>query len=220
MSGFVSYAIIYAISGLLLAVLMFLTAGRIKAVGTSAGTALTIDLGKWKLETGSVIVALGFLSLVAMIAIPAYYLYLNSKVDDTPLTLTVPFDPSETITVDTGSETFSGMKTPQITFYKTKTHQTFAFEGSKTEVPFQIEVWFEPVEKVAMVSVRHGQAKPYPNLALPLMRFDRASQPGSQTGPGTLTKPPAANRDERLSDPQPIAQARGSATSLAGGSVP
>lgn len=30
MSGFVSYAIIYAISGLLLAVLMFLTAGQLK----------------------------------------------------------------------------------------------------------------------------------------------------------------------------------------------
>jgi hypothetical protein len=222
MSNFLMSVIIYAVSGLFLAVLMFLTAGRIKAVGTSSGTALTIDLGKWKLETGNVIVALGFLSFAAMVAIPAYYLYVNSKVDDTPLTLTVPFDPSETITVDSGQETFSGLKTPQITFYKTRTPQSFAFEGSKTEAPFQIQVWYEPADKVAMVSVRNGQATPYPDLKLPLMHFDLAKQPGSSTGPGAVTKASVAGIKTavRLDDPQIVVQTRNAGTALSESAAP
>lgn len=215
----VTLAIIYALSSLLLATLLFVTAAKLNQAASTTGSALNVKIAGYEIGTSNVVVALGVLSVVTMIGMPAFWLYLESKIDDRPIDLSVRFSPPPDgpirVAPDNGGNFVS--QSPSLVVYKSRQHQAFLLEdpvGHRSAIP--VVVWYDFESREPWAIVRDGapQAiKDYDGTAsgsLGPIGFDTATVPARAAGPATPTSP-APNRPaalQSLADPPAIAAAR------------
>jgi hypothetical protein len=216
MSNFMITAIIYAIAGLAFSIIMFAIAGRIRSFTTPTGTALMIDLGKFgKFQTGNAFIGLAMLGAGLMVAIPAYYLYLDFNSGE-PVRVSVPFRPPTTESIKLISaedSTFLPAKPPQITFCKSELHQGFLLQGDESQASIDVQVWYDGKP---WVKVRSDKPQAVSDYTLPDMRFEQSDLPANSNGPGALTTaPPPPAPLSSLSDPPAVTESR-----MAGSALP
>jgi hypothetical protein len=159
MNALLLLTISYVVGGLLLGLLMFLTAGHLQNLAQTTGTALTIKIGSYEINTSSVLVSLGIVAVGVMVGVPAYYLHL-AMLDDHVITVQVKFQPvpptapsPKTIRVvrdDGGS-----FATAMLHVYRSGDKQAFTLTPDPYDsVP--LIVWFDRKNGRPMASIRNG----------------------------------------------------------------
>ncbi|HZO92537.1 MAG TPA: hypothetical protein VFB22_02120 [Candidatus Baltobacteraceae bacterium] len=136
--------IVYVMAGLILAGAMFWTSGAVQNAAKATGTVLTIRVGSYSVGTTNVLVALGILSIITMVGVPTFTLWLSAK-NDGPIKLLVKFDPPATgqqvrVTTDQDAN-FTEEATIRV--YRSRERERFDLTvGSGPPLP--IDVWYDP----------------------------------------------------------------------------
>ena len=151
---------IYVGGGIVLALIIFLTAARLEKVASATGSALTLKVGSYEVSTSNVLVGLAIVALIAMGGIPGYLLYLSFSPDDHAMTLQVRFSgrPRGPISVvhDDGGN-FQSLATLRV--YRSRDSQVFLLQNAdKESVP--VAIWYDRANGRPMASVDNGPDQP------------------------------------------------------------
>lgn len=202
--------IIYVAGGLMLGVLMFMTAMRAEALTRATGVVMKVTFGKLNLDVSNVLVALAVIAFAAMVIVPSYYLYLNHVIDDHAIGIQVRFkaQPHRPITVV--REEGGTFQSVVLHVYRSRDKQSFTL----TEPPFDpipVTLWFDQDRQRPMSSVGNGPGAPIPDFdgaagSLGPISFDGTEVAPEQHIAATIStaENPASRRLHNLADPAAV----------------
>jgi hypothetical protein len=157
--AFLTVLTICVVSGLLFAAGAFLTAfkaGGVLAPG-APGDAFRIGYKNYSLSTGNALVGLLTISLACMIVVPLFIVYLDSKIDDSPVFLGVDIAPEAQSVAITHSDDGT-MNEVELTLYKTSKDQVFTVTNANTKYsPIHITAHYDRLTR-SLIGVAQGRA--------------------------------------------------------------
>ena len=209
----------YGLGGLIFATLMFLASGRLQKLYAQSGSdALTIQIGSTKVSTSNVIIGLGVVALIAMIGVPAYFLYVTSKINDAPVDVLVGFSPTGKTVVVQHDDGGGSFQSPMLRIYKSRDQQAFLLEDARNKsLVINVLAWYDPVNgPMARVN---GKSEPIQfngeSGFLGPLTFQTESEQPQTRGPSSLTRSvsPVPASLHQIDDPLPVSQSAGAINS-------
>lgn len=213
MTELVIIALMYVAAGIFLGGVMFVTATRVEHAAVSTGQVLEIKIGTYSLKTTNVLVALGFLSFATMVAVPSYFLFVNSKIDDRQMSLTFRLKPPTGAPIQVTRDNSCVQRMAYLQLYKTRDPQIFTVTDAPYD-PVNLRVRYDWGARRPIVAINGGPDTPVADFdgasgTLPPIELTRQTIAPKLTGTSTLSHPDARTvlLDRQLADPPPVAQA-------------
>ncbi|HEY4440445.1 MAG TPA: hypothetical protein VGN14_08290 [Candidatus Elarobacter sp.] len=152
---------IYVTGGLVLAVLMFLTASRVSELGKTTGQVLDVAFGNVKIGTSSILVGLAIVSFAAMVGVPTYYLYLSHQIDDHAMQLVVQFDPPPNSDIQVISDPSQWVLSNSVLrVYRSGDWQSFSVAPQRGALPLPLRVRYDVDKGVPFYTYQYGVTQP------------------------------------------------------------
>ncbi|HEV2739088.1 MAG TPA: hypothetical protein VGU66_10965 [Candidatus Elarobacter sp.] len=211
MSELVTIAFVYVLAGLILGVMMFLTASRIEHAATTTGQVLEVTIGQYSIKTTNVLVALAVLAFATMVAVPSYLLYSNGKIDDRQMNLTFRLQPPTGGPIEVTRDNSCVQRMAYLQLYKTRDPQVFTVTDAPYD-PVNVRVKYDWAGHRPMVSINGSADAPVQDFdgasgTLPPIELTRQTIAPKLDGGANLSKPDTrvTQTQKALSDPPPIA---------------